>query len=299
MKNSRLILLTLVLSVAIVNFGCKCSRSDSMQDQEVIDNSDSTSFSQDNEEVLIPAPSEVLEIILVSDLKFNSLLLAKPTIDKNVILVKHKSLIMGVYVADFAYASMFNQHDVGAQYFNSIQTLTEDLGIDAILKDSYYTRFETNHSNYDSLDLIFKDFSLNVYNSIVQTGNKELLSLIAIGSVVELIHIGLDAVKGDGNNEELIYKAFEQKAIFENFYSNFILINKDKKELQKLIVDLDKLYDFFKTRIYSDEHVDIVKDKDDHFIVKSNLKSDIDKTDLVELSKIIEDIRNKILVMKY
>lgn len=299
MKAIKIFTLTILIVNLIVSFGCKCSRTDN--ELPDIDNSliDSTSLPQDINEILIPSPIEVIEVISNSGFSYDPSVLSKLGIEKKALLFKHKSLLLGVYVSDFAYASMFNDREIGKQYFNSIQTLTKDMGISSVLNDAYYKRFENNINNYDSVDVIFKDFSSNAYNTLTETGNQEILSMIAIGSVVELLYIGLNSIEFNEHNQDVITRMLEHKAIFENYYKNFILYNKEKEEFSYLMGDLDKIYSFFIANITSENHTVVATDMKNHFIVKDVVKSNIGKKELQDLYELIEITRAKILELKY
>lgn len=299
MKAIKIFTLTILIVNLFVSFGCKCSRTDN--EFSDIENSqiDSTYQPEEINEILIPSPIEVIEVISSSGFSYDPSILSKLGIEKKALLFKHKSLLLGVYVSDFAYASVFNDREISTQYFNAIQSLTKDLGINSVLNDAYYKRFENNINNYDSIDLIFKDFSTNAYNTLIETGNKEILSMIAIGSVVELLYIGLNSIEFNEHNQDVISRILEHKAIFENYYKNFILYNKEKEEFKSLIEDLDKIYSFFITKVSSEDHTVVATDMKNHFIIKDVTKSNISKKDLQDLYELIEASRTKMLELKY
>jgi len=299
MKPHKILTLIIITINLIGNSGCKCSRTSNESLDIQNDYADTTFFSKNVDEVLIPSPIEVIEVISTSGFSYNPKVLSKLGIEEKTLLLKHKSLLLGVYVSDFAYVSIFNNRELGTQYFNSIQTLTGDLGISSVLNDVYYKRFEQNISNYDSIDAIFKDFSTNAYNTLIQSGNSEILSMIAIGSVVELLYIGLNSIEFNEHNQDIISRMFEHKAIFENYYMNFIMYNKEKVEFKLLMEDLEIIYSFFKTKIKSENHTVVATDMKNHFIVKDVIKSNISKKDLQDLYEMINTTRTKILELKY
>jgi len=299
MKSIKIFSLSILIVILIGSYGCKCSRTE--KEYSDIENAqlDTLSQPQDINEILIPSPIEVIEVISTSGFIYNPKVLSKLGIEERALLLKHKSLLLGVYISDFAYASMFSDREVGLQYFNSIQTLTKDIGISSVLNDAYYKRFENNATNYDSVDVIFKNFASNAYNTLIETGNKEILSMIAIGSVVELLYIGLNSIEFNEHNQDVISRMLEHKTIFENYYNNFILYNKEKEEFKYLMEDLDKIYSFFTTKISSENHTVVATDMKNHFIIKDVTKSNISKKDLEDLYEMIEASRTKILELKY
>lgn len=260
--------------------------------------SDEILLENDDLEVLLPSPSEVLEVVLTSGIKYSENLSAPVGIEKKTVLIRNKAIIMGVYLADFSYYNIYSQRKLVTDYFSAIQTLAQDLGISSILNDAYFKRFDTNINNLDSIDKIFDEFSLYAYGTLIESGNSEMLSMIAMGSAIELLYMGLLS-NDDVSNDIITSKILSQKDLFENYYQNFIKYNQHKDEFKKLIVDLDKLYNLYKSVLVEENHSVVVTDGDSHFTIKNVSKAKLSSVDVDKIKDEVIEIRQNMIDLKY
>lgn len=256
-------------------------------------------LAQDEMEIMLPTPSEVLSIVLTSGIKYSDGYMAPLGIEIKAVMVKHKALVLGVYFADFAYANYYNQRNASSEYFKALQELTRDLGVGSILNDAYFKRFDANLNNPDSLDAIFEDFSQNAYNTIIESGNRELLSMIGIGAAIEVLHIGINSIENAANPDEAIATVIDQSAVFDNYYNNFIAYNSDKPEFKNLTDDVTKIFKFFKEKLAKANNESVVTDSKQHFTISGGDTAKLSKTDLAQLRSMVSDVRKKLIDLKY
>lgn len=256
-------------------------------------------LAQDEMEIMLPTPSEVLSIVLTSGIKYSDGYMAPLGIERKTVMVKHKALVLGVYFADFAYANYYNQRSASSEYFKALQELTRDLGVGSILNDAYFKRFDANLNNPDSLDAIFEDFSQNAYNTIIESGNRELLSMIGIGAAIEVLHIGINSIESAANPDEAIVSVVDQSAVFDNYYNNFIAYNSDKPEFKSLTDDVTIIFKFFKEKLAKANNEFVVTDSKQHFTISGGDAAKLSKTDLAQLRCMVSDVRKKLIDLKY
>lgn len=256
-------------------------------------------LAQDEMEIMLPTPSEVLSIVLTSGIKYSDGYMAPLGIERKTVMVKHKALVLGVYFADFAYANYYNQRNTSSEYFKALQELTRDLGVGSILNDAYFKRFDANLNNPDSLDAIFEDFSQNAYNTIIESGNRELLSMIGIGAAIEVLHIGINSIESAANPDEAIVSVVDQSAVFDNYYNNFIAYNSDKPEFKSLTDDVTIIFKFFKEKLAKANNESVVTDSKQHFTISGGDAAKLSKTDLAQLRSMVSDVRKKLIDLKY
>lgn len=296
MKNLPNYLLVFFILIAALAQSCSGGKTEQNESDEVFAQD---TMPSDAMEIMLPTPTEVLSIVLTSGMKYSDGYLAPLGIEKKATMVKHKSLILGVYFADFAFSNYYGQRNVSSEYFKALQNLSGDLGIASILNETYFNRFNSNMYYPDSLDAIFEEFSQNAYNTIIESGNRELLSLIGIGAAIEVLHIGINAIENAANPDEAISSVLEHSAVFDNYYNNFMAFNADKPEFKALIEDLTKVFNFFKEKLYKSEKETVVTDKKQHFTIAGGESSKLSKNDLAQLRRMITDIRGKLIELKY
>ncbi len=288
-----LIPFTLVLGILASCSGCKTGQPEATEEHK------SDTLAEQLMEIMLPSPSEVIEIVIMSGVKFSSDYMAPIGLEKKAVMVKHKAVSLGVYFTDFAYANFYNQRNFASEYLKAIQELSGDLGIGSILNDAYFKRFDLNLNNPDSLDAIFSDFSQNAYSSIIESGNSELLSMIGIGAAIEIMYIGVNSIEITGNSHVAIETVIEQSAVFENYYQNFMAYNSNKAEFNALISDISSIYDFFKLKVSKQTDEKVVTDSQNHFTIAGGDKSRLSQSDLVELKKMVTNIRGKLIDLNY
>lgn len=274
--------------------GCKTNK------QEITDTVlTEDTLSEIEMDIMLPTPSEVLSIVLTTGIKYSDDYMAPLGVEKKTEMIKHKALILGVYFADFAYANYFNQRSASSEYFKAVQDLSANLGIGSILNDAYFKRFDANLNNPDSLDAIFEDFSENAYNTIIESGNNELLSMIGIGAAIEVLNIGINSIENAVNPDEAFQSVVDQSAVFDNYYSNFMAYNANKPEFKELTKDISEIFDFFKEKLVQANDEVVVKDSENHFTISGGSTQKLNKTDLAHLRAMVLDVRKKLIELKY
>lgn len=249
-------------------------------------------------EVLLPSPSEVLEVVITSGMKYSEKIAAPLGIEDDALLIRNKAMIMGVYLADFSYYNIFSQSKMVAEYFNAIQVLARDMGISSVLNDAYFRRFDNNINNLDSVDKIYSEFALYAYGTLVESGNNEILSLIAIGSAIEILYMGLVSNNNIGD-EVVTTKMLEQKDLFENYYQNYIKYNHAKPEFEPLNKDLDSLYNLYRSKLSEEKHSVVVTDGVSHFTIKNVSRAKISNADVERIKEKVFSVREKLINLKY
>lgn len=288
----------MVFALLLSAMAYSCSGGKTNQSETDTELSEDT-LALDEMEIMLPTPSEVLSIVLTSGIKYSDGYMAPLGIERKAVMVKHKALVLGVYFADFAYTNYYNQRNTSSEYFKALQELTRDLGIGSILNDAYFNRFDANLNNPDSLDAIFEDFSQNAYNTIIESGNKELLSMIGIGAAIEVLHIGINSIEYAANPDEAIATVIDQSAVFDNYYNNFIAYNSDKPEFKSLTDDVTRIFNFFKEKLAKANNETVVTDGNKHFTIAGGDTAKLNKTDLAQLRSMVSDVRKKLIDLKY
>lgn len=296
MKRFMHYFMVFALLFSAIAYSCSGGKTNQPEvDTELTDDT----LSQDEMEIMLPTPSEVLSIVLTSGIKYSNSYMAPLGIEKKTVMVKHKALVLGVYFADFAYTNYYNQRNSSSEYFKALQELTNDLGVGSILNDAYFKRFDANLNNPDSLDAIFEDFSQNAYNTIIESGNRELLSMIGIGAAIEVLHIGINSIENAANPDEAIATVIDQSAVFDNYYNNFIAYNSSKPEFKSLTEDVTKIFKFFKEKLAKANNETVVTDSKQHFTISGGDTAKLSKADLAQLRIMVSDVRKKLIDLKY
>lgn len=291
------ILILIILLTGIL--GCTFSH----QDKSVLENSnqgrakDTIPFS--GIVYLLPSPYEVLLTTFNEDIVFNQGLTAPFDIEKRAVISHHKAFILGVYITDLSYRLIFKDYPNGLKNINSIRNLSQDLGINTLVDNTYFLRIENNINRIDSIDAIFNDFIQNSFNSIEQTGNNELLSFIAMGAGIEAMFLTYKSTNFKIINKTVLPNFFGQRVIYENYYKNFVAYNQDKEEMKDFIHDISIIFTLFEKNIAKITETRVSKIKDAHFNIDEITTFTFDESAVNRLGDSIAIVRSNLINLKY
>jgi len=248
---------------------------------------------------LLSSPYVVLLTTFSDDLVFNKGLMAPFDIDKTAIISHQKAFILGVYITDLSYRVLFKDYQNGLKNITSIRNLAQDLGINTLVDNLYFQRIENNLDRIDSIDIIFNDFVQSSFYTIEQTGNNELLSFIAMGAGIEAMYLTYKSTNFNTINDKVLPNFIGQRAIYENYYMNFLSYNQDNAELKKFIDDIMTIYILFEKNVAYNSKSVISKVKDSHFNINDKSVFSYDKKAINELGDSITIVRNNLVNLKY
>lgn len=302
MKTSRkaITLGTLITAVLLLGLSsCQCKHQDKKNDDKLSANSQIDTFLFPGIEYLLPSPSEVLLATLTEDITYSKNLPAPLGIENKSVLSQFQALILGVYITDLSYHVMFHEHQASISYLASLRELSESIGIGSAHYYEYLKRAENNSNNIDTIDAIFRDFTQNAFLTIENTGNKELLSLVALGSGIEAMYLSYMSIDLKTINNKLLPNFNGHSVIFENYYKNFLNYNHKKPYLKNFYQDINNIYSMFGRHVAKKNITTISKIKDSHFEINDRTENSYDGKAIRKLGDSIIIVRNKLINLKY
>jgi predicted CopG family antitoxin len=126
-----------------------------------------------------------------------------------------KAMNLGVYAVDLSYARAFEQFEVAGKYFNSMQILSEQLGIPQNYFEKTAQRFERNITNKDSLIAIANEVYYETEEYLKENERFATASVIIMGGWVEAIYIATHVVT-ESRNPDVIERLIDQKYSLNN-----------------------------------------------------------------------------------
>lgn len=150
-----------------------------------------------------------------------------------------KAMNLGVYAVDLSYARAFEQFELAGRYFNSMQVLSEQLGIPQDYFETTAQRFERNITNKDSLITIANEVYYETENYLKENERFATASVIIMGGWIEAVYIATYVVR-ESRNPDVIERLLDQKYSLNNLlimlkdYSDNEIVSEYTTELQKL-----------------------------------------------------------------
>lgn len=146
----------------------------------------------------IPSPVQTAILIKNSGIEYNEELLNDVDNAERYINQFQKAMNMGVYGADLAYLSNFNNTGMSIDYFNAIEDLADDLGIKNNIDAGVLIRFNKNIDIQDSLYSLNAELYREANRYLQDNERNDAASLILAGGWIEALHISIDAASHDG-----------------------------------------------------------------------------------------------------
>lgn len=165
---------------------------------------------------LCPSPAEMLNIINVTDMKFNGDIL-NPTQNMNKYLdAKSQTLNLGVYVTDMAYASLFGRNEETINYLETVRDLADKIRVSGTLNEEMINRAKQNVNYLDSLFVISNEAFINMVLFCEKNNRTNTIIMISAGAFVESLYLAINMIEQYDAADYLIQYLAEQKYAIDN-----------------------------------------------------------------------------------
>ena len=286
----------LILALGLFLVQCT-SENDTVKSEDPIDvenanNNGSSIINFEGQLFSIPSPIQTAHLIKASGSEYNSKLLnSVDNINKYNSTYK-QALNLGIYGADFAYASYFEQDETSIQYMKNLKKLLDALDLSSVVDQDFVERVGENLNNKDSLMSISSDMFRTADNYLKSSDQSNVAGLILAGGFVESLYFSSNLAKMDVSRA-LAKRVGEQKQTVSNIVT--LLSNNTDEEVQSLIKEFIELETIFEkvelTYQYARPETDPVKKQT---IIKSTTQVNVSDEVLEEILVKITSIRTLI-----
>ena len=249
---------------------------------------DSLEISEDIEtqSYLLPTPLQMAYIFRKSGLKYESGITNTTANASKYSSTYGQSLNLGVYSSDMAYCVLNNQSQEAITYLKTVKNLSDKLGMSsAFNSESLVERFEKSISNHDSIMLILSEIQSKSEEVLTSNDKKATSAIIFTGAWVESMYIGLKvAVKT--KDKKFSPQVIDQMGILDNLIKALKSYEAKDVNITGLITDLNSIKDVYNNF----EGVKKLLPDDE-----AAMDMEISDTEISDLSKKIEELRNKIV----
>ncbi|HNW49542.1 MAG TPA: hypothetical protein PKH79_00585 [Prolixibacteraceae bacterium] len=122
-----------------------------------------------------------------------------------------KAYNLGIYTADLAYATTYNEKAEVQNYFNASEKLITDLSLASALSSDLPEQIEENIDNKEKLVEIITKVTQDAYSYLNNQGRAELAYLILAGSVIEGLYLTCHLSESTYQNPEIVKTILYQK----------------------------------------------------------------------------------------
>jgi hypothetical protein len=206
------------------------------------------------------------------------------------------AIMLGIFGVDLTYMKLLGQTIPASQYYKSIETLSEKIGIPETIFDRSARQLEKYFNNEDSLSSVIDHIYLETDHYFKQNGQDNLAALSLAGGWIEAMYIGVRIFEADSGNHIMAEQLLQQKYSLNSIYT--ILSNHQEslliKECLLMLKKLRKVFDKVEIRYQKDGFsVDTSRKK----IQAYNSHIRYDEKTINELIRTVPLIRNNLITI--
>ncbi len=218
-KYIKLSFLIFILIFACTNQQQK-PKNEKDSSQKQLHSSQDGNSSIKNSYYYFPAPGEILQIINKEKLIFIKDLLIPIEDWKKQEDIKSQVLLLGGYVANLAYISLFEEYDLSHEYIAELQKTSKICNIEVreISKNNIH-KLIANGSLEDSLLTISNNAFYEIINYLEKNKRQDGVAIFSTGAFIESLYIGTHVVEKYSSKNEVVKKISEQKNALVNLLS--------------------------------------------------------------------------------
>ncbi len=283
--------------VTLTFFGCNGDDpvDEDPVDIDVVDTSNTEDIIRVGGELFsIPSPVQTAFLIKNTGAAYDNSLLNSHENAPNYSTKFQKALNLGVYGADLAYVTIYDETQNAVSYLTSVQYLADELGVTGAFDKEILERFRNNLGKKDSMLVLVSDAYRAGDAYLKNNDRTEVASLILAGGWIEALHFATKVAATD-KNESVITRIGEQKTSLDNLIKLLSQYYNDE-EISEFVDELTDLYHLFDevTYTYTFEKPDT---DPENKVTTINSKTVVSITDeqLTAITERIQEIRNQIV----
>lgn len=270
---------------------CQCNRDTTTSDFEenievAIDSANMAEDLNKTKTILytLPSPIEMASLIKESDVKYDEDLLNDLNKASSYNNNMKMALNLGIYSTDMSIASMFNQSQKTVEYFNSIKTLTDKLGIVKLINEKTIQKLEEKGTSKDDILNIISEVYMDANQYLTENNRKNIAAMVLTGGWTEGLYIALN-IMGNKQNKQLTDKIIAQKLALSTVINVIEQNNKNNSD-EDLTFLLNKMLEI---KMYFDE---VKIDISNKIVANTNVETKTTKITANCNNEISQDVLN-------
>ena len=243
----------------------------------------------------IPSPSEQFSLIAKMDGIKNTKIMHDPKLADKYTNSTQKALNFGVYTADVAYLTSYNETNQYLNYFGKLEKLGGDIGVAQVFGVELGEMAKKWDGNADSLFKLSDQVYNRTFQRLIEIDKGNELSLMLVGGWVESMHLMLGSSAGFGKSPKLDQALADQKVVAENLLE-FLVSYQDDVAVATYITELKGVLKAFDKLVCSSGETK-VENSNGKLNFSGGESCKMTRTCFSELSSKIEALRTKIITI--
>ncbi len=190
---------------------------------------------------LFPSPSEMLSIIDITEVPFESELLHPVGEADKYMETKPRTYILGIYMTDLAYAALFGRHEATLDYLETVKGLSEEIRIDEAVDDDMIESARRNVEYLDSLYNISNEAFMNILAYCERNDRSNTVVMMAAAAFTESLYLAVNLIDDYETADIMLQHLADQKFTINNFMTFAEGIGGNDPNVQATINDLKQI----------------------------------------------------------
>jgi len=241
----------------------------------------------------IPSPSEQFALIAKMDVKKNTAIMHDPNLADSYTSSAQKALNFGVYTADVAYLTSFNETNKYLTYFGKLEKLGNDIGVAQVFGKELGELAKKWDGNADSLFRLSDQTYTKTFQRLIEIDKGNELSLMLVGGWIESMHLMIGSSKGYGKSPKLEQAIADQKLVAENLLE-FLVSYQDNADVAQYTSEISAILDIYNTMDCSSSETK-VENANGKLSFSGGEQCKMTEKCFNDLKKRIQEIRTKII----
>ena len=255
--------ISILITTSVLLFACQNGNKPVNQTTAAADSSSMKNISQEVKAVVypLPTPFQMTKMLNSMGATYSSTILNPVNKAGEYFTERIKAVNLGVYGADLAYVTSYDQKQDMQLYSKALKTLVDELGVNIDFSRLLTDDFKQKVNNKDSLVNIITQTYYETYKYLNQKSNPELAVMMVSGMWVELMYIATNISKETYHNSNIVKMVAGQKDSYFKLMNILSQYNQkaDIKELENKLKDLKPVYEKVQSGLSETDYLLILK----------------------------------------
>ncbi|MBL1145842.1 MAG: hypothetical protein D8M25_12970 [Bacteroidetes bacterium] len=167
----------------------------------------------------IPSPEQMFGFINDNGISYTKSLLNDVANRESYLTPSAKALNFGVYTADLAYSSAYQDIESTIELYKVVKMMGADLNIQEMMTEEMMSNMQENLQNKDSLAVIAGQSYYQAVEFLERNNESDKLALMSLGGWVESMYITINSIEKYEAESATIQRIADQKVTFGNLYT--------------------------------------------------------------------------------
>ncbi len=195
---------------------------------------------------LCPSPAEMIGVIDVSNLHFDSELLNPLSSINKYSDTRSKSLALGIYATDMAYAALFARHEETIDYLDLMRHLAEEIEISDAISEDLFQKVKDNVEEADSLRSISNEAFVSLLFYCERTDSPNTFIMISAGAFVESLYLAVKLADDFKSSAHILSHISDQKYALDNLILFGESLRSMDPNIEAVLMDLRPLQEIYR-----------------------------------------------------